>query len=188
MKKEQLKQMYLRAHTVPQIIYASIRWYPHQKEPPILIDEYASVLFFIGRMTPRHFMQMFPIDKTYDGERWECKDYFTTMEMCFQRGFDSPIGDAFTFLWDYCNPYTRCFLTGFLQAVERECRLDGKPSMLEAFFKKQCVTIPVYRRFEAPDGTTLFQNINTGEILKETPPRPKKPSWWKIIEGGKNHV
>lgn len=186
MKKEKLKQMYLRAHTAPQIIYASILWYPHQKEPPFSVWAYNDVLRFIERMTPRQFMQMFPIDKTYDGERWKCKDYFTTKEMCFQRGFDSPIGDALTFLWDYCNPYTRCFLTGFLQAVERERRLDGKPSMLEAFFEEQGIEVPTYRRFEASNGKAYLQNTQTGEILKEAPPRPKKPSWWKIIEGGKH--
>ena len=185
MKKEQLERMYRRAHTVPQMIYASVRWFPHQKNPPFSADDYAVVLRFIERMTPHQFMQMFPIDKTYDCERWESKDYFTTKEMCFQRGFDSPIGDAFTFLWDYCNPYTRCFLSGVLKAVDQERRLDGKPSMLESFFEEQGIGIPAYRRFEAPNGKAYFQNTKTGEFLKEAPSRPKKPSWWKVIEGGK---
>lgn len=185
MKKEQLEWMYRRAHTVPQMIYASVRWFPHQKNPSFSADDYAVVLRFIERMTPRQFMQMFPIDKTYDGERWESKDYFTTKEMCFRRGLDSPIGDALTFLWDYCNPYTRCFLAGFLKAVERERRLDGKPSMLETFFEEHGINVPTYRRFESPNGKTFFQNIQTGECLKQAHDRPKKPSWWKIIEGGK---
>ena len=185
MKKEQLERMYRRAHTVPQMIYASVRWFPNEKDQPFSADDYAVVLRFIERMTPRQFMQMFPIDKTYDGERWECKDYFTTKEMCFQRGFDSPIGDAFTFLWDYCNPYTRFFLSGFLKAIEREQRLDGKPSMLESFFEEQGIDIPTHRRFEAPNRKAYFQNTKTDEFLKEAPSRPKKPSWWKVIEGGK---
>lgn len=185
MKKELLEQMYLRAHTVPQMIYASVRWFPHEKYPPFSADDYAVVLRFIERMTPHQFMQMFPIDKTYDGERWESKDYFTTKEMCFRRGLDSPIGDALTFLWDYCNPYTRCFLSGFLKAIEWERRLDGKPSMLESFFEEQGIDSPTYRRFEAPNGKAYFQNTKTGEFLKEAPSRLKKPSWWKVIEGGK---
>lgn len=185
MKKEQLERMYRHAHTIQQLIYAAVRWFPHQKNPPLSIYEYNAVLFFINDMTPRQFMQMFPIDKTYDGERWESKDYFTTKEMCFRRGLDSPIGDALTFLWDYCNPYTRCFLSSFLKAIERERRRDGKPSMLEAFFEEQGIDSHTYRRFEAPNGKAYFQNTKTVEFLKEAPSRPKKPSWWKVIEGGK---
>ncbi len=41
-----------------------------------LID---AIFTVCGYLTLRNFVTTFPIDKTYDGAKWECKDYFSTM-------------------------------------------------------------------------------------------------------------
>lgn len=35
----------------------------------------------IGRIKLNNLIKIFPIDKTYDGDKWECKDYFFTMDV-----------------------------------------------------------------------------------------------------------
>ena len=41
----------------------------------------------IGRIKLNNLIKIFPIDKTYDGDKWECKDYFFTMDVLKEKGF-----------------------------------------------------------------------------------------------------
>lgn len=54
-----------------------------------LID---SIFGVLGCLTLRNFVNTFPIDKTYDGEKWEEKDYFSTMKVLSKMDWDVPIG------------------------------------------------------------------------------------------------
>lgn len=57
----------------------------------------------VGTITPRMFMNIFPIDKVYKGEKHGCKDYFTTMKYINSIGIDSSIESPDDFLWAYHN-------------------------------------------------------------------------------------
>ena len=67
-----------------------------------LID---SIFGVLGCLTLRNFVNTFPIDKTYDGAKWEEKDYFYTMEVLSKMDWDKPIGrdELSELLWDYMN-------------------------------------------------------------------------------------
>ncbi len=57
-------------------------------------------------LTPRQIVQMFPIEKRYDGKRWGCKDYFTTAAYLKTLDMDDPIADQrkmMDFFWEYQN-------------------------------------------------------------------------------------
>ena len=45
-----------------------------------LYNSIDQVYNFIGFLTIRDLVTMFPITKTYDGEKYQCKDYFYTVE------------------------------------------------------------------------------------------------------------
>lgn len=79
---------------------------------------YSSVCDMIGLLTPRELMQMFPIRKDYDGEKYQSKDYFYVMNMIEEHGIDNPINETFEFLWDYTNPTTTNFLVNCMTAME----------------------------------------------------------------------
>lgn len=55
-----------------------------------------SIISFVNSLmellTPREFETIFPIDKVYDGERWEMKDYFYTRKYIEEFGIDKIIG------------------------------------------------------------------------------------------------
>ena len=51
------------------------------------------VLFgIIGRIKLKNLIKIFPIDKTYDGDKWGYKDYFFTMDVLKEKGLDSAVG------------------------------------------------------------------------------------------------
>lgn len=80
-----------------------------------------TVCEMIGCLTPRELMQMFPITKTYDGEKYQAKDYFFTMEMIDKHGLDNEIGtatDAVHFMFDYVNATIDVFLVNCITAME----------------------------------------------------------------------
>ena len=60
---------------------------------------------FMKLMTPRELMQVFPIEKSYDGKKSGMKDYFSTMEALKDFDIDSPISENIDdLLWYYWNP------------------------------------------------------------------------------------
>ena len=36
------------------------------------------IFAILGCLTLKNFVTTFPVDKTYDGGKWQCKDYFST--------------------------------------------------------------------------------------------------------------
>lgn len=60
---------------------------------------------FIGFLTIRDLLSIFPIRKDYDGELYQCKDYFYTVDVLSKMDWDKPIGrdNVFSLMWDYCN-------------------------------------------------------------------------------------
>ena len=70
-----------------------------------LYDTIDRVYNFIGFLTIRDLLSIFPIRKDYDGELYQCKDYFYTVDALSKMDWDKPIGrdNVFSLMWDYCN-------------------------------------------------------------------------------------
>lgn len=87
----------------------------------------------VKEMTPREFMQIFPIEKRYDGEKWGEKDYFSVMEDVKRHGLDKKITEPERFLMDYMNDDVGDFIVRFMglasdaykRATGRSMLLDG---------------------------------------------------------------
>ena len=72
----------------------------------------------IGMLTPRQLIGVFPIYKRYDGDKYQMKDYYYTMEEINKIGLDNPIGNkSFELLWDYENNDLRNFLVETVSAL-----------------------------------------------------------------------
>lgn len=82
-------------------------------------DQCHRIMEALGRITPRELMQMFPVEKKYDGSRWNEKDYFYTMERL--KGLDKPIGteqEAACIFWDYTNTALDFFFLNWMDSVD----------------------------------------------------------------------
>lgn len=78
------------------------------------------VLFgIIGRIKLNNLIKIFPIDKTYDGDKWGCKDYFFTMDVLKEKGLDNAVGHdgVFDLMWDYMNNDLREFTVFYMNCM-----------------------------------------------------------------------
>ena len=123
-----------------------------------------SIKASIGKLTPQELMQMFPVKKVYDGERWEVKDYFFTMDVLRQHGLDKPLGEAVNeILWDYMNRSIMDFVVASLAVMDELRRHNGEKNMFQEFMDEQGIKLPTYRMEKDSKGRRWMINNETGE-------------------------
>jgi len=135
----------------------------NMKDARELHSMYDSVITLLSSLTPSQLVRMFPIDKYYDGEKYEMKDYFSTREALDRLPQDEPIHlhtDMFELMWDYCNPHIRHLLTAAMGSVDEIRKWMGKCSMMEEYLWK----------------------LETDEWKKVKPQKRQLPAWLKIVK------
>lgn len=117
----------------------------------------------IGRIKLNNLIKIFPIEKTYDGDKWECKDYFYTMNVLKKKGLDSAVGrdDVFGLLWDYENNDLSKITLFYMECMSALYRQQTGVSMTDKFFDD----IPSYYM----DKESEILVSDDGEILKTIP-------------------
>lgn len=125
-----------------------------------LID---AIFTVCGYLTLRNFVTTFPIDKTYDGEKWECKDYFYTMDVLKKMDWDKPIGreELSELLWDYMNADLRHAYIEFTSAMSAIYRAQTGKGLAETWCDN--MGIPT---FTEDKETGIMKNNQTGDIVK----------------------
>ena len=133
-----------------------------------------SIFGILGCLTLRNFVNTFPIDKTYDGEKWECKDYFSTMEVLSKMDWDKPIGrdELSELLWDYDNADLRHAYIEFTTAMSAIYRAQTGKGIAETWLDD--LGIPTYTEDRE---TGIMINKQTGDIMKT-----KKVSHLQIVK------
>lgn len=141
----------INKHDIRKLVYYGVRYLgAHEYVFNPLTTEadfgyFEAVLSAIGALTPRELMQVFPIDKEYDGHKWECKDYYSTVEVLREFGMNRPIdeaeGQAFGFLWDYVNMDTRMFAVRFMSVLSDVSQLKGDGDPTVKFFERQGIEV-----------------------------------------------
>lgn len=133
------------------------------KESQILFQLIDAIFTVCGYLTLRNFVTTFPVDKTYDGAKWECKDYFSTMEVLKKRDWDAPIGrnELSELLWDYMNEDLRHAYIEFTTAMSAIYRAQTGKGIAEQFFEEHGV--PTYT---VDKETGIMKNNQTGNIVK----------------------
>ncbi len=133
----------------------------------------------IGSLTPIELTQIFPIDKTYDGKKFQCKDYFYSMDVIKKHGPDKVIGkgNAFNFLWDYENMRVRLFLVEYMSAMSNLYKLQSGKGIMEEFLEENGVDTYSY---DSVDGYLI--NNRTGQITKTYKPKKRVPKQFKRVK------
>lgn len=127
-----------------------------------------------GYLTLKNFVTTFPVEKYYDGAKWEEKDYFYTMEVLNKMDWDKPIGrDGLSeLLWDYNNSDLRHAYIEFTTAMSAIFRAQTGKGIAETWCDN--MGIPT---FTEDRETGIMKNNRTGGIMK-----PKKASHIQILE------
>lgn len=129
-------------------------------------------------LAPRDLMQIFPPKKDYDGGKWQCKDYYSTMQAMREYGLDKPIGSELDILlWDYMNNDLMNFVCGELSLISDIRRMEGKPGLMEKFAEDNGLT--VYRKYTDSTGKEFMQNGTTGEVHRV---HKKRPRYMRVVE------
>lgn len=92
-------------------------------------------LQYLGALTLENLVQIFPITKNYDGPKWCCKDYFSTMADLQKYDWKQPIGadNVYKFLWDYHNDDLGEFTVHYTSIISAMYREQTGKSMVEQF-------------------------------------------------------
>ncbi|QWU15708.1 hypothetical protein SAMN04487895_12756 [Paenibacillus sophorae] len=131
---------------------------------------FEGVMACMTLITPRRLVQVFPIAKFYDGERWQIKDYFTTVKMIEEHGWDKPISDPHHFIWDYGNWEMGEFLVRYMSLMSDMRRAQGQPGIMEEWLADKGV--PMYTMHTDPSGRQFMVDPN-GRSFPVRKPRPK---------------
>lgn len=128
---------------IQRLVFYSIkvygRWYekPTKKDSWTNYQEFQRILDLMTLITPREFLIMFPIKKEFDGQKYECKDYFYTKEYLSTIDLDEPISEPFKFLWEYWNSDTSKFLMNMTGAMNNIYKEQTGKGLVESFFEKE---------------------------------------------------
>lgn len=125
-----------------------------------LID---AVFIMCGHLKLKNFVTTFPISKEYDGAKWECKDYFSTMEVLSVMDWDKPIGgkELLELLWDYQNDDLGQACIEYTCAMSAIYRSQTGKGIMETWCEDN--GIDTYTKIE---GKNVMKNNQTGELVK----------------------
>ena len=89
----------------------------------------------IGRIKLKNLIKIFPIDKDYDGAKWECKDYFFTMDVLREKGLDNAVGrdNVFDLMWDYENRELRKLTVFYMSCMSAMYQRQTGVSFMDKF-------------------------------------------------------
>ena len=144
-----------------------------------LLDNAFLIDTCMSHLTYSDFINIFPIDKTFDGDKYDSKDYYSTMDYLNNRDLNEIIGDEVDDLLDnYYNSHIINYCVKKYLLFDRMRKIDGKLSLIEEFLKEYNLDVDTY---SVNDKKGYIINNNTGEIskLKKTKTRPK---YLKIIK------
>lgn len=137
-----------------------------------LID---AIFGIIGRIKLKNLIKIFPIDKTYDGDKWDCKDYFFTMNVLKEKGLDNAVGrdGVFDLMWDYMNKELREFTVFYMSCMSAMYKKQTGVSFAEKFCEDNGIGTYTMDR----ENGLLIDN-QTGEIAKVS----NKPSFMSVVK------
>lgn len=126
----------------------------------------------IEQLTPAELMSIFPVTKTFDGEKYGWKDYFYTMQTINRMGRDNLIGEKLQdLLWDYQNTDIELFLVAEMSTASDIRRMNGQKGIMEEWAEEN--GIATYTLHTDSTGREYIQDNTTGRTAKVKQKVPK---------------
>ncbi len=122
-----------------------------------------ALFIVIGCIKLKNLIKIFPVEKDYDGYKWECKDYFYTMDVLREKGLDNAVGReaVFDLMWDYQNRELREATVFYMDCLGAMYQQKTGIDMIEKYFGD--LGVPSYV-FDNENG--MMFNNETGEGTK----------------------
>ena len=192
-KIKKYKQLYnkYKNNDLKKTIFYGIKYlshfYPKDESYEELLEafkEFDYIKVLVSLISYKDFLQLFPIEKTFDGEKFQCKDYFSTIDYLKDKDMESEIKyeeDVDLLFWNYYNTEVMNF--GVMQTIvcDRLIRMEGKKGFLESFIdeidKEGKITTYTYHEKEG----YMYDN-KTGKTFKVQKPKPRKPKYLNEVK------
>lgn len=130
----------------------------------------SAIKVVIGLLTPAEFMNVFPIEKEFDGHKYGVKDYFYTIEYINTLDKHKPIGEEISkFLWEYNNWEIRLFTVAIMGIMSDIRSYEGKPSLAEEWASMN--GMPMYTKHTDHEGNEYLvdQQGRTQKFVRARP-------------------
>lgn len=166
-------------YTVKYLSIINIKGMSRESLEGILVFD-QMLLNQICELTPAELLTIFPVTKSYDGERYECKDYFSTMEALQAHGLHEPIQSpetASSLLWAYMNPTVMMYQVHCMSVVSELHSMETGKGLMEEFFEDQGVKLTTFRKYENDAGQTFM----VGEDGQSFPVKKPVPRHLKLV-------
>lgn len=136
------------------------------------------IKIFMMKLTPSDIENIFPIQKIYDGERRESKDYFYTKHYLNSLDSCAPLGENLEeLLWEYVNPELRKFNLAQLKAIDFLRKFEGKQGIMEEWVDANKIQTYFLRKDGL--GKEYFYDRKTGRTIKA---KKKRPKYLRVIK------
>ena len=93
--------------------------------------EYGYIKELISLITYNDFINIFPVCKEYDGDKYYCKDYFSTIDYLGQFDLNDKIKDVDELLMNYWNNSIINFNVKEFLCYDYLAKMSGKPTILD---------------------------------------------------------
>lgn len=122
-----------------------------------------AIFTIMGYITLKNLIITFPIEKDFDGHKWECKDYFFTMKVLSEMDMDKPIGrdNIVDLLWDYENDDLREAYVDFMCATSAIYRSQTGKGIAEKFCEDNGIGT-----YTINNETGIIRDNQTGHTMK----------------------
>jgi hypothetical protein len=169
--------------------YISLSSIEHKDEPHTLDDYhfmFDTISIFkniLSLLTPTELLQTFPVTKRYDGKKYQCKDYFSTMEVFKELDMDKPFKeqgiDMLEILFNYQNRWLDDIVVHSMLVIDKIRIANGEDDLLTGFFKSQGKEPPeTIRVYKDAKGKSYAIDSNG----KAMPLRKAKPRYLKVVK------
>lgn len=120
------------------VYYGIMYFYKFDKKSIETVQQLDDCLTYIAlinkkmkELTFNEVINIFPIRKDFDGERFECKDYYSTIEYLNKFDLNEPIGEEVNdFFWNYYNSILMAYSAKELILFDMYRMLEGKESFM----------------------------------------------------------
>ena len=184
---EALMLGYVDPEVKKQLIYYYVKEIPlrynehsnvsgHITDRKDLDDLYTTIEYtdhLISQITPRELTQIYPIEKSYDGNKYGTVDYFSTMDQLEEFGMDEPITEdkVMDVLFGYDNIHILKYMSIKLSVISGLRRCEGHPGLAEEFFVP--LGVRMIKTMTDADGKEFIYDPAKQTTYPVTKPRPR---------------
>lgn len=165
---------------IKKLIFYGVKAVNTKKDPEYIIREEVEKDFelvnilqnLMATLTPREFMNIFPVEKEYEGHKFGMKDYFYTQDYIKGLDLDKPIKEEILhFIWEYHNRELTNFNVQIMEYISRLRKLDGKTSLADEF--ANMMGLETFSLHSDDQGREYLISQKTGKTLKVRKPRSR---------------